>query len=121
MHENIIVKLMEIHQQFRILHWETKSYSRHKAYDMVYEELDDLIDKFAECLMGKYGAIKLSNEKIKLVGAQDLDINKFLNDIKNFLISLSDTFDPKIDSDLLNIRDEILALQNKLRYLLTLR
>jgi hypothetical protein len=36
-------------------------------------------------------------------------------------VGLSESYDPKMDSDLLNIRDEMLAEINKLKYLLTLK
>ena len=43
-----------------------------------------------------------------------------VDSVVQFLISLTNVYDPSSDSDLLNIRDEILAEFNKLKYLLTL-
>jgi len=37
------------------------------------------------------------------------------------LVGLTDVLDPQRDTDLLNIRDEILGEFNKLKYLLTLK
>jgi len=37
-----------------------------------------------------------------------------------FLLSFSQLYNPETDSDLLNIRDEMLAEMNRLKYLLTL-
>jgi len=42
------------------------------------------------------------------------------NNYIGFLIGLNDMLDKAQDSDLLNIRDEILASLNQLKYLLTL-
>ena len=53
--DSIINGLLRIQQQLRILHWQTKSYARHKAYGKTYDELGDLIDEFMEVQMGKYG------------------------------------------------------------------
>ena len=44
-------------QQIKLLHWQTKSYARHKAYDDIYHSLGDLVDKFVEMYMGKYGRV----------------------------------------------------------------
>ena len=41
--------------------------------------------------------------------------------VVNYLISLSDVFDPRLDSDLLNMRDELMGLVNHTKYLLTLK
>jgi len=55
MNEEMILELVNTQVQFRFLHWQTKSYAKHKAYGKFYDNLDDLIDKFVEVYMGKYG------------------------------------------------------------------
>jgi len=49
-----------------------------------------------------------------------VDVMEYVDSVVQFLISLTNVYDPSSDSDLLNIRDEILAEFNKLKYLLTL-
>ena len=46
--EQEIIELMTIQNQFRIFHWQTKSFARHSAFGGIYDSLDDLIDKFVE-------------------------------------------------------------------------
>lgn len=115
--------MMNFQQQTKILHWQTKSYARHNAWGGIYDSLDDLIDKFTEVCMGKYGRIELSEDisTIKLKNMSDLSTNDFINEFVDFLTGLTQEFDAKIDSDVLNIRDEILGEVNKLKYLLTLK
>lgn len=115
--------MMNFQQQMRILHWQTTSYARHNAYGMIYDSLDDLIDTFTETCMGKYGRIELNDEisELKLKNMKDVSINNYLNQFCNFLIDLTNEFDGKEDTDILNIRDEILGAVNKLKYLLTLK
>ena len=48
--------------QFKILHWQTKGYARHKALDETLGELNELVDTFIEEAMGKYGRFILENE-----------------------------------------------------------
>lgn len=54
---------------------------------------------------------------------QDLSsvsLQQFVDGVCEFLIGMSDQLDPRMDSDLLNLRDEMLALINKSKYLFTL-
>ena len=46
--ENIVDHFISYQQQFRILHWQTKSFARHKAYGKFYDTFGDLMDKFIE-------------------------------------------------------------------------
>jgi hypothetical protein len=119
---DIIFRLIEIEQQMRILHWQTRSYARHQAFGDLYNSLGDLIDQFAEVFMGKYGRFDVDHDhQIKLVNLTDITGDGFFEDNIRFLIGLSSRFDEQNDTDLLNIRDEILASLNKLKYLLTLK
>ena len=113
--------LMEAQVQFRILHWQTKSYARHMAFDRIYGSLDGHVDKFAETAMGKYGRFKLStdNKSLKLQNTSELNVVTYVKGLITKLIDFNKDLGEK-DSDLLNIRDEILGDLNQLLYLLTL-
>ena len=118
----IIKKLVEIQQQLRFLHWQTKSYAKHQAYGGIYSELDGLIDSFVETCMGKHGRPSFSGGYT--LEGQDIDelsIQEFVDSSVSFLIGLTEKYDGKTDTDLLNIRDEMLGEFNKLKYLLTLK
>jgi DNA-binding ferritin-like protein len=108
--------------QLRILHWQTKGYARHIAFGETYETLDGLIDSFVEVCMGKHGRFILQeeNKTIKADNLAEVGIVDFLQNIKTTLIGLSSELSKENDTDLLNIRDEMLASINKLAYLLTL-
>lgn len=118
MHE-IASKLVEIHNQLRFFHWQTTSYARHQAYGGTYEALDGLIDNFVEVLMGKYGRVPAL--PMKIYNRNEKDATEFIEETIQFLLQMSGTLDDKKDTDLLNIRDEMIAEFNKLKYLLTLK
>ena len=107
--------------QLKIMHWQTKGYSRHQAFGSTYDTLSDLTDTFVEVAMGKYGRFKLDDETntITLVNLSDLKPEEMINTVKEALIQYTEQFEPT-DTNLLNIRDEMLGLFNKLSYLLTL-
>ena len=118
--QEYIIELLQIQQQLKVFHWQTKSYARHNAYGMTYDTLSDLIDNFVEVHMGKYGRFIINNTPIEITNLNDETLKVFLNSATNFFISMSTQLDPKNDTDLINIRDEMLASLNKLKYLLTL-
>lgn len=122
MTEEIILKLVQIQTQWRFLHWQTFGDAKHRTYGEIYEGLDDLIDSFTEVMMGKYGRPTFDSEfAIMFQDIAALSIQKFMDGITEFFVSLTDQLDPRYDTDLLNLRDEMLAVINKAKYLLTLK
>ena len=116
----LISPFLKIQQQLRIFHWQTESYAQHKAFGKAYEDLNDLIDSFVEIYMGKYGKVKAKlTYSIELDNLTD-NYMDYINDYIRYFISLNEELDATKDTDLLNIRDEILGLLNKITYLLTL-
>jgi DNA-binding ferritin-like protein len=127
---NHIVKYMlQMLITVKLYHWNTLSFSVHKATDDLYGELNTLIDQFVEILLGKADNINKKNKHnvldIKSVNTKIyMDNGGFKKEIdayKNFMIGLSSVFNHRENSDLLNVRDEILATLNKMSYLLTLK
>lgn len=119
---DVILSLIEIEQQLRILHWQTKSYARHQAFGKLYSDLGDLIDQFAEVCMGKHGRFAVDHQhQINLININEMSAEDFVDGACKFLISLNTKLDQRSDSDLLNIRDEMLGNLNQLKYLLTLK
>jgi DNA-binding ferritin-like protein len=112
----------ETQLQLKVLHWQTKGYARHKAFGETYEDLENLIDEFVEICMGKHGRFILTNESKKLTidNINEMSVVEFIQSTKSKLINMSNTLSKESDTDLLNIRDEMLAKINKLAYLLTL-
>ena len=122
MKEEIILKLIQIQNQFRFLHWQTFGDAKHRAYGDLYESMGDHIDTFTEAMMGKYGRPEFESEF--MVAFQDINsinLQNFIDGIVEFLVGMTEVLDPKYDTDLLNIRDEILSSINKLKYLITLK
>jgi hypothetical protein len=114
--------LLGILNQLKVLHWQTQSYAKHQAFGGAYDDLNDLIDEFVEVYMGKYGRIIIEqDDSINLVNIGEMEQDEFLSVICDFLHSFNNQFDSDKDTDLLNIRDEMLGVVNKLKYLLTLQ
>ena len=122
MKEELTLKLVQIQLQFKFLHWQTFGDAKHRAYGGIYDSLGDLIDKFAESMMGKYGRFAFEPEfSIMFQDIQSLSVQNFMDGITEFLVSMTDQLDSRYDTDLLNLRDEMLGDINQLKYLLTLK
>lgn len=107
--------------QLKVFHWQTKGYARHKAFDETLSSLTDLVDSYVEEAMGKYGRFTLdeNTKTINLSNLSELDPKSMIKTVCEALVQFTDELDPK-DTNLLNTRDEILGLFQKLSYLLTL-
>ena len=106
-----------------IYHWQTKSFSRHKGADELLGSLNGFLDKFMETYMGKYGRPTYSRDEniIKLSNQTDLGIISLLDEMSEFFLSSLPLYlDDKKDTDLLNLRDELLGGINQVKYLFTL-
>jgi hypothetical protein len=113
--------LLGIHAQLKIFHWQTKGYSRHNAFAQTRDDLEGLMDSFVEEAMGKYGRFVLDEETktIELFNLTEVKPVEMVETICQAFIGFTNDLDP-VDTNLLNIRDEMLGLFQKMKYLLTL-
>jgi len=119
--ELIQTTMLQMQNQYKIFHWQTASYSQHNSFGGIYDSLSENIDEFIETYMGKYGrVISAGTFNLSLANYASSDFVAITDGYISFLIGLSSQLDSAKDSDLLNIRDEILGSLNKLKYLLTL-
>lgn len=111
-----------IHAQLKIFHWQTKGYARHQAFADIRDAFEGLMDEYIEQAMGQYGRFKLTDETntLTLSNISDLKAEEMAETICQSLVQLSGQIN-ETDTNLLNIRDEMLGLIQKLKYLLTLK
>jgi len=120
----ILVTFLEMLNTVKLYHWKTHSYAEHKATDNLYSKLNDSIDSFVEIMLGKTGS------RVNLTGTKSIKLSDFNNiynfkkeveKYKSFLINMNkdSLINVSSNSDLLNVRDEILGNLNQFTYLLT--
>ena len=124
--KEITVIFFELLLMIKLFHWNTHSYATHKATDKLYSSFNENMDKFTEVLLGKSGQrIDLYNVKhIRLEYLISTDkLKQRIESFKSYLVSLDNKPAMKLmsNSDLLNIRDELLGNMNQFLYLLTLK
>ena len=122
----ITVKFLEILLMIKLFHWKTTSFATHKATDELYASLNTNIDNFIEVLLGKSGSRTdlLSNKNIALIDLNSQEqLKSKIDSIKGYLVDLDSNkaLRTMSNTDLFNIRDEILGDLNKFLYLLTFK
>jgi len=124
--KQITVVFLEMLIMVKLFHWKTHSYATHKATDELYEKLNENIDHFIEVLLGKTGSrIDLTGQKSILLinlNSQEKFKAKIMS-LKNYFVGLDNNkaLNSMSNSDLFNIRDEILGNLNQFLYLLTFK
>ena len=124
--KEITVIFFEMLLMVKLFHWKTYSYATHKATDELYSSLNDNIDKFIEVLLGKTGTrIDLMGHKsISLIDLNSQEqLKSKIESFKSYLVGLTNNkgLGSMSNTDLLNIRDEILGDMNQFLYLLTFK
>ena len=119
--KSTIVRIfLEMLTTIKLYHWKTRSFAQHKATDELYSRLNEHIDSFVEVLLGK------DESRIRMVAKCNPlhdykgteSFKEKIYEYREFLVSLTKSF-PATDTDLLNIRDEILGDINQFLYLMT--
>jgi hypothetical protein len=101
-------------------HWNTFDYPAHKATDELYSSLSGHIDRFMEVYMGT------SNQRIALGNRRTLALNDLNKSsmrayIQKSIGHLEKLRLPATNTDLYNIRDEMLGDLNQFLYLFTFK
>lgn len=117
---NYITNFLTLQNQMRVFHWQTQktpgSFAQHEAFGTAYDELDPLIDDFIEIYQGKKGKL-MANGTFNL-SLHNLDDNPeaFIDEFVDYLVNIAPQRLDEADTDLLNIRDEMLAILNQTKY-----
>jgi len=113
--------MLTLRNQVKLYHWQTMAYPRHIATDELVTKLDANIDQFVEVYVGKYGRPKLSGSTstIRLRNHSDKEATALLQEAIDWMSTDLTRKLKKTDTDLLNIRDTIVADLNQTLYLFT--
>ena len=122
MSAEIVHLMMTLRDQVKLYHWQTMNYPRHIATNDLVTKLDTNIDQFVEVYIGKYGRPKLSGRSstIHLRNHSDKEATVMIQEAISWLTDELPRKLKKTDTDLLNIRDTIVADLNQTLYLFTL-
>jgi len=115
--------LLTVRNQIKLYHWQTRVYARHIATDGVLKELDELIDSYVEIYIGKYGRPRLtgSDAVLHVQNLTEAGATKTVKAAIRYMMGpLVKHLNKDVDTDLINLRDEMVAHMNQLLFLFTL-
>jgi DNA-binding ferritin-like protein len=124
--QRIVTMFLQMLNTVKLYHWKTSSYAQHKATDDLYANLNTNIDSFVEVMLGKTGGrVNLTGQKtLPLLDYTNVeDFKREVAKYKDFLTGMNKDTGLNItnNTDLLNIRDELLSNLNQFTYLLTFK
>lgn len=114
--------------QAKLLHWQTYSYSEHKALDNFFDEFIEISDTLIESIMGKYGRPEF-NEEERTLKLANYESPESPDGLPRFIENLDvcyrqeciSEFSEEKDPEIFNIIQEILGLIDQTKYLLSLK
>lgn len=119
--DDIVSVFLTVRNQIKLYHWKTGSYSRHKATDKFVELFDENVDKFVEVMIGNRDSKPNDGFKITFEKLTDKNVTEYLHKFRDWLTNTLPDHLLEHETDLMNIRDEILADVNRLLYLFKLK
>lgn len=118
--KDVVVFFLELLTTVKMYHWNTYDYSAHKATDDLHSSLGGHIDKFMEVYMGTtQQRISLGNRRS--IALNDLSKGAMKSYIQKSIHYLEKLRLPSNNTDLYNIRDEMLGDLNQFLYLFTFK
>ena len=97
------------------IHWNTDNNATHLLCDDIEEEIHDLEDRFAECIMGESGKkFKIGDLKPLLPNSEAL--MPMLRELEKEIIDMKKSLDEYKDGGLINVCDDLSEMRNKYKY-----
>ncbi len=115
--KEIIKNFLTFKNALKMYHWRTKSYNKHKISDELGEKLDKLIDKFIEVLIGSRKQRPEFVVDLKIKNISDDGIEEYLEIFRHWVSEKLPLLLQDYETDLLNIKDEMIAEVNQSLYL----
>jgi hypothetical protein len=117
---NYVKLLLQFRTNIKLYHWQTESFSYHKISDELLGSIDDLSDKFVEAVCGVYGIRPVMSGQSILI-KNIIQVNEIIEEIKLVKLELKKPTDILTNSEIANIRDELLGSMDKALYLLSFK
>lgn len=113
---------LQLRDQIKLYHWQTRVYARHMATDQILEKLEKHMDSFVEVYIGKYGRPRVTgkNAEITVHNMTEAGASRMLQAALRYLQGPLSRSLKEGDYDLFALRDDLTEDLNQLAYLFTL-
>jgi hypothetical protein len=116
----IALTFLDMINQLKLYHWRTTSFSRHKASCELLSDITSITDNIIETMQGsKKQRLEIPDNfnTITLNNHTDNSMEELIIYFKEWLIEKFPLYLDENDTDILNLRDELLQVLNKTLYL----
>jgi hypothetical protein len=111
---------LQLRDQIKLYHWQTRVYARHVATDTTLAKIEERIDSFVEVYIGKFGRPRLTGKNATIT-VQNLTEAGAVRTVKAAMKYVQGMHKPlQMHTDLINILDDLLSELGQLMYLMTL-
>lgn len=117
----VIENFLTFRNQIKLYHWKTKSLGRHLATDSFLSSFDQKTDRFIEEMIGKRDKDLKDKFEIKFSTLNDDKAKTYVIKFRDWLNDVLPSLIDEDETNLLNLKDEILGEVNKMIYLFRLK
>lgn len=119
---SLTIRLLQVRNQMKIYHWQTKSYARHKATDSFLQKFEPLVDRLVEAIQGGLD-IRIQFDSDTCVGVNNCSEDGAEKLLKGFRNELTKMISLKLFAhpEFAQIRDDMLEVVDVTLYLFTLK
>lgn len=119
----LVETLLQLRNAIKVYHWSTTDYARHVATCGFIGKADTIIDRIVETFSARYGRPPAdASYSIRFGGLTDATAKAEMKAAAQWLVREMPKFvDARRDSDLLNLRDELLNEVHQALYLFELK
>jgi len=110
--KKVILFFLQLLNNIQLVHWNTKSFAAHKATDHLYKALHPLVDSFVEISLQT--RLTPFEATIKVGHFTQAKFKTYLKSVVQMLMTM------KLETDLANVRDEMVGHIHQFLYLYTL-
>lgn len=120
-----LTKILSIASNIKAIHVKTRSYAKHMALDEAFDDLNESLDSFLECVQGYYKRklghqLSLANQEVSFVLPGDDGVFEAIKDLEDQFKKASDGLVGDI-SPLVSLQDDVLNCFYQLYYRLDLK
>ena len=120
-----ITEILSIASNIKAIHVKTRRYSQHMALDEAFDDLNDALDKFNECVQGYYRRksgrqLNLTNAEISYKLPSDDGVYDAIKELEDRFKSASGSLVKDV-SPLISLQDDVLNCFYQLYYRLDLK
>jgi len=118
---DFIQAMFKLQMIVKMNHWGTEKYHRHKITDEFHGKLQDITDKIVETYQGRAGKIDLNKVRSLTIMVPMVGDEGMITVVQEVIDMVESKIYPKAEKETIALLDELLAILQQTKYLLSLQ